>query len=130
MAEFQYNNHVHSATQSTPFLLDTGRHPRMGFEVCTPSNMESVNEFVDCMKSATEEARSAIAKAKDDMARYYNRRHTPAPEFQLGDKVFLDSSDIRTNRPSDKLAHRYLGPYLIAEKVRRHAYKLQLPQSM
>ena len=32
LAEFQYNNHVHSATQQTPFMLDSGRHPRMGFE--------------------------------------------------------------------------------------------------
>jgi len=32
MAEFQHNNHVHSATQQPPFLLDTGHTPRMGFE--------------------------------------------------------------------------------------------------
>jgi len=32
MAEFQHNNHVHSATQQPLFLLDTGRLPRMGFE--------------------------------------------------------------------------------------------------
>jgi hypothetical protein len=30
--EFQYNNTVHSSTQQTPFMIDTGRHPRMGFE--------------------------------------------------------------------------------------------------
>jgi hypothetical protein len=24
MAEFQYNNHIHSSTQQTPFLLDSG----------------------------------------------------------------------------------------------------------
>ena len=24
LGEFQYNNHVHSATQQTPFKLDTG----------------------------------------------------------------------------------------------------------
>ena len=24
LAEFQYNNHVHTATQNVPFLLDTG----------------------------------------------------------------------------------------------------------
>src|SRR3979490_654614 len=38
MAEFQYNNHVHSATQQTPFMLDTGRHPRMGFEPREPES--------------------------------------------------------------------------------------------
>jgi len=32
MAEFQHNNHVYSATQQPPFLLDTGRVPHMGFE--------------------------------------------------------------------------------------------------
>jgi len=32
LAEFQYNNHIHSATQQTPFMLDTGHHPQMGFE--------------------------------------------------------------------------------------------------
>jgi len=24
MAEFQYNNHIHSSTQQTPFFLDSG----------------------------------------------------------------------------------------------------------
>ena len=32
LAEFQYNNHIHSTTQQTPFMLDSGRHPWMGFE--------------------------------------------------------------------------------------------------
>ena len=32
LAEFQYNNHVHTSTQHPPFLLESGRLPRMGFE--------------------------------------------------------------------------------------------------
>jgi len=28
LVEFSYNNHIHSSTQQTPFLLDTGRHPQ------------------------------------------------------------------------------------------------------
>jgi len=73
IAEFQHNNHVHSATQQPPFLLDTGRIPCMGFEPSqAPSGLEMVNEFTERMKSATEEAKSAICKAQEDMTRYYN----------------------------------------------------------
>ena len=59
--------------QQTPFLLDTGRHPQMGFELHQPpSQVEAVNEFTDRMKTMLEEAKAALAKAKDEMACYYN----------------------------------------------------------
>jgi hypothetical protein len=32
LGEFSHNNHVHLSTQQTPFMVDTGRHPCMGFE--------------------------------------------------------------------------------------------------
>jgi len=131
LAEFSYNNHVHSSTQHTPFLLDTGRHPRMGFEPHQPpSKVEAVNEFTDRMKNTLEEAKSALAKAKDDMARYYNQRRTQAPIFKPGDRVYLDASDIHTTRPSKKLSHRCLGPYQVERRVGMNAYRLLLPASM
>jgi len=41
----------------------------MGFELHQPpSRVEAVNEFMDRMKDTLEEAKSALAKAKDDMA--------------------------------------------------------------
>ncbi|GLB44520.1 putative retrotransposable element tf2 155 kda protein type 1-like [Lyophyllum shimeji] len=114
-AEFQYNNHVHSATKFTPFMLDTGRNPRMGFEPRPlNSNNETANEFFERMKLAQEEAKAALAKAKDDMARYYDQRRIPAPEY----------------KPAIKLSHRYLGPYTIERQVGPLAYKLRLPRSM
>ena len=86
MAKFQYNNHIHLATQQTPFMLDTSRHPCMGFEPRDPeSQTKMVNEFKDRMEKLLEEAKSALAKAKDDMAQSYNQRRTPAPEYQAGD---------------------------------------------
>src|SRR3979490_3374397 len=131
MAEFQYNNHVHLATQQTPFMLDTGRHPRMGLEPREPeSQTETVNEFRDRMEKSLEEAKLALAKAKDDMARYYNQCRIPAPGYHVGDRVFLDASDIHTTSPSRKLGHHYLGPYIIQSRVGKHSYKLQLPLSM
>jgi len=58
------------------------------------------------IRMAIEEAKSTIRKAQDNMKRYYDRRRTPAPVFNLGDKVFLDASDIQTTCPSQKLSHR------------------------
>jgi len=83
-------NHIHSSTQQTPFLLDTGQHPRMGFEPTqSPSHLETVNEFTDRMHSALTEAKSALAKAQDDMSRYYNRRRSRPPP----DPVLVDGEE-------------------------------------
>jgi hypothetical protein len=82
------------------------------------------------MKTTLEEAKAALAKAKDDMAHYYNRRRTPAPMFTPGDKVYLDAADIHTTRPSKKLSHRRLGPFPIEKCIGTHAYRLTLPASM
>ena len=79
------------------------------------------------MKSTLEEAKSALAKSKDDMERYYDQRCTPALEYQLGDKVYLDASDVSTTRLSKKLSHRRLGPFL---EVGNRAYRLLLLAAM
>lgn len=103
----------------------------MGFEPRQRrSHLESVNEFKDRMKNTLEEAKAALAKSKDDMAKYYNRTRTPAPEYQPGDMVYLDSSDIQTARPSRKLSHKRLGPFSVNRKVGNGAYRLNLPPSM
>jgi len=131
IAEFQHNNHVHSATQQPPFLRDTGQIPCMGFEPRQdPSSLETVNEFTKRMESATEEAKSAIRKVQEDMTRYYNQRRSPAPIFKPGDQVYLDASDIRMTRPSLKLSHRRLGPFEIERQVGLLAYRLKLPHGL
>ena len=94
------------------------------------SHLESVNEFKECMEDALEEAKAALTKSKDDMARYYNRKWTPSPDYKPGDKVYLDASDIQTSRPSRKLSHQRLGPFPVVKKVRNGAYRLWLPLSM
>ena len=114
MAEFQHNNHIHSATQQPLFLLNTGRIPHMGFEPQqNHSNLETVNEFTERMRMAIKEVKSAIRKAQDDMKRYYDRQRTLALAFKPGNKVFLDASDICTTCPLQKLLHRWLGPFVV-----------------
>jgi len=103
----------------------------MGFEPSQASSrLETVNEFTEQMKSAIEEAKSAIRKAHKDMTWYYNRKRTPAPVYKPGDRVYLDTSDIKTIRPSPKLSHRRLEPFEIECQVGLLAYCLKLPHGM
>ena len=64
------------------------------------------------------------------MARYYNQCRPLALEYHIRDWVSLDARDIKTTHPSPKLAHHYLRPYVIQQKVGRNAYRLKLPTSM
>jgi len=82
------------------------------------------------IRTAIEEAKSAIRKAQDDIKKYYDRQRTPALVFKPGDKVFLDASDIRTIRPSQKLLHRRLDPFVVERRIGPMAYRLRLPHRM
>lgn len=130
MAEFCYNNHVHASTQQTPFMLATGQNPRMGFEPRRAGKVEAANQFAQRMQAAVDEARAALQKAAEDMARFYNAHRDGKVEYDVGDKVWLDSRDITTTRPAKKLDDKWFGPYEIVTKISRNAYKLKLPKSM
>jgi hypothetical protein len=87
-------------------MLDTGRNPHIGFEPLeAPATDEATSEFASRMKAAVKEARATISKAQEEYALYYNQRRTPTPIFVKGDRVFLDSVDISTDRPSQKLGN-------------------------
>src|SRR3981189_4015682 len=82
------------------------------------------------MKTRLEEAKATLGKAKAEYSHYYDRRRTPALTLNPGDRVWLDASDIKTTRPSAKLAHRRLRPFTVEKQVGHGAYKLQLPRSL
>ena len=99
----------------------------MGFEPQqNPSSLETVNKFIERMRTAIDEAKSTICKAQNNMKRYYNRCRTPALAFNPGNKVFLNASDIRTTRPSQKLLHRWLGLFIVEWRIGPMAYCLKL----
>jgi hypothetical protein len=60
----------------------------MGVEPQQPySNLESANEFTECVAQGLEEVKVALTKAKDEYAMYYNCQHEPTLVFTPGDRV-------------------------------------------
>ena len=57
-------------------------------------------------------------------------RRSPAPDFKVGDKVFVKAQFFRTTRPSKKLSEKYLGPYEIISQPGTLLFTLHLPESM
>ena len=125
-AEFAYNNKVHSATKVSPFYANTGQHPRMGIEPWRVDKSEPAKEFAEHMKQIHEEVDAALSKAWDDMARYADQHRGNAPEYKVGNKVWLSTRDIKINRPSHKLAEWQLGPFKIIKVISPNTVKLKL----
>ncbi|KNZ60693.1 uncharacterized protein VP01_15173g1 [Puccinia sorghi] len=50
-------------------------------------------------------------------------------DWNVGDKVWLNSCNISTTRPCHKLDDQWLGPFPISKVISSSAYKLPLPAS-
>ena len=57
-------------------------------------------------------------------------RRSPAPDFKVGDKVFVKAQFFQTTWPSKKLSEKYLGPYEIISQPGTLPFTLRLPESM
>jgi len=57
-------------------------------------------------------------------------RHSPAPDFKVGNKVFVKAQFFQTTQPSKKLSEKYLGPYEIISQPGTLSFTLRLPESM
>ena len=95
--------------------------------------MESKNptaqEFADEMAKIREEVGSALKKAAEDMKKYYDRNRKESVEYKPGDKVWLEGTNITTDRPSKKLGDMRYGPIIVKRKIGASSYELDIPKS-
>src|SRR5882724_6157848 len=129
IAEFAYNDRVHASMHSSPLMLDTGQHPRLGVEPLRESRLETLKDFTGRMDKVTDKAHSALSQAADDMARFYDAHQREAPLYEVRDKVWLNGQNVTTTQPMKKLDHKWLRPYPVEKVTSRSAYRLKLPSS-
>jgi len=101
----------------------------VGSEPRRTSKVDQANRFHEHLVKVQEEVKAAMGKATEDMVRFYDARHRDPGPLQVGDKVWLDSSNIKTTRPLKKLDDKWFGPYPIKRVISRNAYELKLPKT-
>ncbi|KAF8751560.1 hypothetical protein RHS01_08341 [Rhizoctonia solani] len=126
MAEFAYNNAVHSSTGKSPFKALHGWEPSL-----TPSNIPTdvpeADDIASQMESQWREIEAALRQSKTRMTAGETGEPT---SFEVGEEAWLDARNIKLKTLSPKLTEQRLGPFKITKKVSDRAYRLELPPSM
>jgi len=133
IAEFAYNNKIHTATKISPFKANYYQDPRMGFEGRRKGKYEVVGKFVKRMKKIQEEAKAVLGKVQEEMKKFANRRQKEKEEYRVGDLVLLSTKDLKwqmKGRKSEKLIEHFVGPYKVKGIISSNTIELELPKSI
>lgn len=140
MAEFTANNAPSATTQVSPFYANYGFDPRMGFEppLSQPEDLsrhrliqhQAAEDFATRMETINDCLRTEMQYAQSVYEDQANSSRAPAPAYKVGDKVWLNTRNIHTERPSKKLDWKATGPHSVKAVISPYAYELDLPSSM
>jgi transposase InsO family protein len=133
LAEWVYNTSVHSAHGKTPAEVLFGYMPRGPFDQPTKApkyDTQSARERVAWIQQSHKDITQLLEHSNQAYAKWYNKKRQPHL-FKVGGMVMLSTKNINQQRPSPKLADKYLGPFEILEVVGNNsmAYKLKLPST-
>lgn len=135
-AELTMNSRDSVTTGVSPFFLSHGynvdplqfdREPQ-AFE--KPRNpVEQGQTILKKLKDATMWAQASMAAAQQEQEHQANRHRQPAPEYRVGDTVWLNMKNVKTERQSKKLDVRN-AKFKVIEKVGSHTYRLDTPTGL
>ncbi|KNF05795.1 hypothetical protein PSTG_01192 [Puccinia striiformis f. sp. tritici PST-78] len=127
LAKFAHNNSTHSATKHSPFFTLYGRHPQ--FNSIDVDNSKPASDYLNTITSVQENLKLNLEKANEQYKIAANRLRLKPPDFKIGDFVWLDSTNIRSTRPTKKLSKKKFGPFEIESVISKNAFRLKLPPS-
>ena len=111
--KFAYNNALSATTSVSSFFANKGYHPNITVHPKHDIASSRARDFAIDLNEL-----QSILKAEISMAQQYYQKSadaqcSPAPDFEVGDKVFVKIQFFQTTLPLKKLSKKYLEPYEI-----------------
>ncbi|KAK3550863.1 hypothetical protein QTP70_006409 [Hemibagrus guttatus] len=126
-AEYAQNSLIHSSTGLMAFQCVLGYQPPLFPWSGEPSNVPAVEEWYRQSQEVWERAHVRLQRAVRKQRIQADRRRRPHPSYQVGQKVWLSTQNLRLKLPCLKLSPKFIGPFEIVRQVNPVAYWLRLP---
>jgi len=133
IAEFAFNNKIHTAMKLLLVKFNYGREPRIGFDIKKKGKYVKAEEFIKEMKDRYKKAKTALVKSQEEIKRYMDKNRKEIEEHKVGDKVLISTKDFSMElmkRVMKKLMEKYIGPYVIKKIILENVVELELPVSL
>ena len=82
------------------------------------------------MQNTLAQTKANLEKAQERIKAQADKHRSIAPKYQIGDKVWLSTDNLKVTCTSKKLTEQWLGPYDITKLVGDNAVRLHLPKIM
>jgi len=119
--------------KESPFKVNYGREPRMGFDIRKKGKNMKAEEFAREIKNRHEKAKLALVKLQEEMKRQADRNRKEAEEYRVGDKLLISTKDFPMElmkRVTKKLIEKYIGLYVVKKIMLENVVELELPASL
>jgi len=130
LAEFAYNNAPSATTDVSPFFANKGYHLNITVHPERDIAFSRACDFAVDLNELQSTLKAEISVAQQCYQKSADAQYSPAPDFKVGDKVFVKVQFFQTIWPSKKLSEKYLGPYEIISQPGTLLFTLRLPESM
>ena len=96
LAKFAYNNAPSATTSVSPFFTNKGYHPNLAVHPEHDLSSAQAREYAVELESLHEYLHEEMAAAQKRYQGPADARSSPAPDFKVGDQVFIKAKYFRS----------------------------------